>query len=95
MLLLLIVGCGEKTDPVTEAREACKARYDNVQRWIIRHQRFPGTHTESREAAIRTEKDPWGNDYVTETIDAEVVVWSPGPDGEPGNADDISFPPGR
>lgn len=60
----------------------------------MRYGRMPAAD-EMGAAAERTEKDPWGNDYVIEMYDDRILVWSRGPDGMPDNADDISFPPGR
>tara|TARA_R110001592_G_scaffold67386_3_gene206688 strand:+ start:1221 stop:1616 length:396 start_codon:yes stop_codon:yes gene_type:complete len=38
--------------------------------------------------------DPWGNPYnytpATDAIKADYVVWSSGPDGVPGNEDDVT-----
>ena len=90
----MLAACGEQ-DPVETAREGCKARYDNVQRWLIRHSRTPETPEEQADAMRRTEKDPWGKAYRIEQIGADIVIWSHGPDRRPDNADDISFPPGR
>ncbi len=70
-------------------------RYDNVQRWIIRYSRIPETPEEQADAMRSKAKDPWGNAYRIEQIGADIFIWSLGPDREPGNADDISFPPGR
>ena len=93
-VFLLLAACA-KQDPVEAARDGCKARYDNAQRWIMRHGRAPTTPEEQGDAMRRTEKDPWGNAYRIEQTGADIFVWSLGPDGEPGTADDVSFPPGR
>jgi len=91
---VLLCACGAKGDPQETARRGCKARYDNIQRWVIRYGREP-TAEELAAAAVRTEKDPWGRAYVMESYHGQILVWSPGPDGKPDNADDISYPPGR
>jgi len=35
-------------------------------------------------------KDPWGNDYVYKNSGASYEISSAGPDGSPGNADDVT-----
>ena len=93
---MLLAACGgAKQDSVEAAREGCRARYDNSQRWMIRHNRTPATPEEQVDAMKRTEKDPWGNAYGMEQTGADIVIWSGGPDGKPGTEDDVSFPPGR
>ena len=33
--------------------------------------------------------DPWGNDFVIQCERGDVIVISPGPDGQPGTEDDV------
>jgi len=42
----------------------------------------------------RIELDPWGQDYRVEREGRRLFrIWSNGPDGEPGTADDICYEP--
>ena len=90
--MLALAACGKERDPRDVAAEACKARYDNIQRWITGRGRAPGTPEELVSAAKRTEKDPWGNPYEIEFERGKYIVWSRGPDGVERTADDIIYP---
>ena len=88
-------GCGEKASPEELALRGCKARYDNLHRWMQVRGRSPETDTEIKDAIRATDKDPWGNAYTVEREGgAGFVIWSSGPDGIEGNDDDINYPPG-
>lgn len=86
------VSCG-KESPEQAAATGCRARYDNLQRWIGVRGRSPETEEEVTKAMGRSEKDPWGNPYQFIVSGGRPSIWSNGPDGEERTPDDISYPP--
>jgi len=92
-LLVLLAACGKDTpaERAAEAERGCRAGYDRLQRWVQSHGRFPETPAEESEA-IGGKRDPWGHPYTVDNKGGDVIVWSNGPDGIPGNEDDVSYP---
>ncbi|MDH3590913.1 MAG: type II secretion system protein GspG [Planctomycetota bacterium] len=89
---IVAAGCADE-DPTALAQRKCRARYDQLMRWITGQARVPEPH-EEKVAAGLDEPDPWGHPYVLDFGD-ETRVWSWGPDGKEGTRDDICFPPLR
>jgi len=56
--------------------------------------KYPGNLAElvsaKKKYVQQVVKDPWGNDYVYKNSGASYEISSAGPDGAPGNADDVT-----
>lgn len=92
----------------SKAKSECKALYDAVGMYMLDHGYYPNRLCELMHnlkghkylsGYLDVPRDPWGNDYVYEMIDAEAGeyrITSYGSDGQPGGTDDArdrAYPP--
>lgn len=77
--------------PIAEDAKVLRAALEiqrleaEVLEYQTRRQEWP----DGWRALGRAGHDPWGEEYVLDVVDDRPVVWSCGPDREPGTDDDV------
>lgn len=82
------------------AKTKCKELWDDCHVWKLNKRAYPSTLEEMEAPLTKGDEnnfinltdDPWGSPYFLETEGRKIIVWSPGPDGQQGTEDDISYP---
>ena len=100
--LALLAGCsddsggGKYREPgAIEGSRVLRARMEIRQlvNDVSMYEANRGEWPENWRAVRRSGIDPWGNEYALEILDGRPEIWSAGPDGELGTADDVTHEP--
>jgi hypothetical protein len=85
---------------LSKAERMCQIHHSQAKVWEVVEGKPPETLGEMDASAppgegdsSRVAADQWGNDYWLQKGENGLRVWSRGPDGEKGTADDICYPP--